>query len=196
MTDVVCALLARVRSGPLRRRATGLLAALSLLLLGTDVAYARELALATYASGSLLDRVVRGERRPGVRGLRHAGGAHRSPELGDVGPSPWSPRPWCCRPWAPWPPTAETDVAGPPKRFAQGIGATLSVVAAVATFGFGAVGAGQVLAAMITVAATLESALGFCLGCWIFARLMHLGVVPESVCRECADLSSRLAPSG
>ncbi len=85
---------------------------------------------------------------------------------------------------------------GPPKRFAQGIGAALSVAAAVATFGFGAVGAGQVLVTMITVAATLESGLGFCLGCWIFARLMRVGVIPEGVCRECADISSRLAPSG
>lgn len=93
-------------------------------------------------------------------------------------------------------PVAARPTPGPPKRFAQGIGATLSLVATVATFGFGAVGAGQVLVALITVAATLESALGFCLGCWIFARLMRVGVIPEAVCRECADISSRLAPSG
>lgn len=88
---------------------------------------------------------------------------------------------------------AARPTPGPPKRFAQGIGATLSVAAAVATFGFGAVGVGQVLVATITVAATLESALGLCLGCWIFGRLMGLGVIPESVCRECADISGRLA---
>lgn len=83
--------------------------------------------------------------------------------------------------------------AGPPKRFAQGIGATLSLAAVVATFALDAGGAGRVLVAMITVAATMESVLGFCLGCWIFARLMRLGVIPASVCEECADISGRLA---
>lgn len=82
--------------------------------------------------------------------------------------------------------------AGPPKRFAQGIGATLSL-AAVAALASGAPGASRVLVAMITVAAALESALGFCLGCWIFARLMRVGVIPEGVCQECADISARLA---
>jgi hypothetical protein len=83
-------------------------------------------------------------------------------------------------------------VAGPPKRFAQGVGATLSVAAAVAHFGFGATGAALVLVAMITVAATLESVFAFCLGCKAFAGLMRLGVIPDDVCAECNDLSLRL----
>src|SRR5690606_19942480 len=82
-------------------------------------------------------------------------------------------------------PVAPRPTAGPPKRFAQGIGATLSVSAAVAAVSAGAVGVAQVLAAAITLAATLESVVGFCLGCRIFALLMRAGIVPVSVCEEC-----------
>lgn len=77
---------------------------------------------------------------------------------------------------------------GPPKRFAQGIGATLSVTAVVLALGFGQTGAAAVLVAMIVVAATLESALGFCIGCKIFAVLMRIGIIPESVCERCNSL--------
>lgn len=82
-------------------------------------------------------------------------------------------------------------VPGPPKRFAQGIGATLSVAAAVAHFGFGATTLAYVLVGMITVAASLESLLGFCLGCKIFALLMRAGVIPEEVCEACNDIRLR-----
>ena len=80
---------------------------------------------------------------------------------------------------------------GPPKRFAEGIGATLSVTALVLHVGFGATGAAYVLVAMILVAATLESVFAYCLGCKIFAVLMRVGVIPESVCEECADIWTR-----
>ncbi len=83
-------------------------------------------------------------------------------------------------------------VPGPPKRFAQGIGAALSLTAAVAYFGFGATVPALVLVAMITVAATLESVFAFCLGCVIFGRLMRAGVIPDDVCEECNDISARL----
>lgn len=89
-----------------------------------------------------------------------------------------------------WPAEARL-VPGPSKRFAQGIGATLSVTAAVAHFGFGATGLALVLVAMITVAATLESVIGFCLGCKIFALLMRAGIVPEEVCESCNNLALR-----
>lgn len=85
-------------------------------------------------------------------------------------------------------------VPGPPKRFAQGIGATLSVAAAVSHFGFANTTVGLVLVAMITVAATLESVFAFCLGCQVFAGLMKLGVIPESICEECANIWTRLDP--
>jgi hypothetical protein len=76
-------------------------------------------------------------------------------------------------------------VPGPPKRFAQGIGATLSVAAAILHFGLGATGAAYVLVAAIAIAATLESAFAFCVGCQVFALLMRIGVIPEAVCERC-----------
>jgi hypothetical protein len=83
-------------------------------------------------------------------------------------------------------------VPGPPKRFAQGIGATLSVGAAISYFAFANTTVALVLVAMITVAATLESVFAYCLGCQIFALLMRAGVVPDSVCEECANIWSRI----
>jgi hypothetical protein len=47
----------------------------------------------------------------------------------------------------------------------------------------------------MVVAAGLESGLGYCLGCKAFALLMKAGVIPESVCEACADLS-RPRPGG
>lgn len=79
-------------------------------------------------------------------------------------------------------------VAGPPKRFAQGIGAVLSVSAAVLALGFGHETASYVLIGMIAFAATLESALAICIGCHIFAGLMRSGMVPEEVCENCANI--------
>ncbi len=81
-------------------------------------------------------------------------------------------------------------VPGPPKRFAQSIGATLSV-AALVTFYAGAPTASWILVALITVAALLESVLGICLGCAIFARLQAIGLIPASVCEACNDIRLR-----
>jgi hypothetical protein len=66
-------------------------------------------------------------------------------------------------PWIGRPPK---PVPGPPKRFAQAIGVVFSTTALVLAFGFG-----------------LDTA------AWVV--LMRLGVIPESVCEECADLSRR-----
>lgn len=85
-------------------------------------------------------------------------------------------------------------VPGPPKRFAQGIGATLSVTAAVLHLGFGATPVALVLVAMITVAASLEAFAGFCLGCTIFGWLMRVGVIPEETCEACNNLALRRDP--
>lgn len=87
----------------------------------------------------------------------------------------------------------EKLVAGPPKRFAQGIGATLSVAALVLHFGFAADTAALVLVAAVLVAATLESVWALCLGCRIFAVLMRVGLVPQETCAACADISLRIA---
>ena len=88
---------------------------------------------------------------------------------------------------------APRNVPGPPKRFAQGMGAVISVAAVVAAFGFGEEGIARVLTVLILVAATLESVFALCIGCKIFAGLMRLGVVPERICAECADLGTRRA---
>lgn len=81
-------------------------------------------------------------------------------------------------------------VPGPPKRFAQGIGAALSTAALVA-FLLGATTAATVLVLMITAAAFLESAFAICLGCLIFGRLQRIGVIPASVCEACNDIRLR-----
>ena len=88
-------------------------------------------------------------------------------------------------------PVAPRPVPGPPKRFAQGIGAALSVTAAVLALGFGLTGAAYALLGALATAATLEAALGFCLGCRIFALLMRAGVIPDEVCERCNDLWGR-----
>lgn len=84
----------------------------------------------------------------------------------------------------------EKLVAGPPKRFAQGIGVAFSATAS-ALWLAGAPGAARVVVALLVVAATLEAAFGFCLGCKVFALLMRAGLIPEEVCAECNDLSLR-----
>ena len=67
----------------------------------------------------------------------------------------------------------------------------LSTAALIAHFAFGATTFALVLVATITVAATLESAFGICIGCKLFAILIRAGVIPEQVCAACADLSLR-----
>lgn len=83
-------------------------------------------------------------------------------------------------------------VPGPPKRFAQAIGATLSVSAAVLGVGFGLDTAALVVVGLIVVAATLESVFGVCIGCWIFGHLMRLGVIPQETCEACTDITLRV----
>jgi hypothetical protein len=88
-------------------------------------------------------------------------------------------------------PARERLTPGPPKRFAQGMGATISLVAAVLALGFDYETAGFVLAATIVAAATLESVFGVCIGCKVFAVLMRLGVIPEETCEACANIWAR-----
>ena len=82
-------------------------------------------------------------------------------------------------------------VPGPPKRFAQGMGAAMTTAAAVAALGFDATGVADVLLGMMIVASGLEAFLAICIGCKVFAGLMRLGVIPDDVCAECADIWSR-----
>lgn len=92
-------------------------------------------------------------------------------------------------------PVAPRPVPGAPKRFAQGIGATLSSTAAVLHFGVGLTTPALVAVGAILAAAALEAGLGLCLGCRLFTALMRLGVIPERACAACADLSLRHRPA-
>jgi Domain of unknown function (DUF4395) len=83
-------------------------------------------------------------------------------------------------------------VPGPPKRFAQAMGAVMSSLALVFALGIGDHAAADVVLILFLPAAGLESIFGYCLGCRVFALLMRAGVVPASVCVECADVSARL----
>ena len=83
----------------------------------------------------------------------------------------------------------DKPVPGKPKRFAQGIGASLSA-AALASWLLGSSTLATVCAALILFAASLEAFLGYCLGCVIYRRLAKLGIVPDA-CPECADISLR-----
>jgi hypothetical protein len=82
---------------------------------------------------------------------------------------------------------AVRETPGPPKRFAQGIGATLSVGALIAVAA-GADGTAMVLVAVVLAAASLEAFLGLCLGCHLFRLLIRLGLVPPEACEACTDL--------
>lgn len=83
-------------------------------------------------------------------------------------------------------------VPGPPKRFAQAIGAFITLLATLLTLTIGFGNARWVLVPLIGAAA-LEGFLGYCLGCTIFGWLIRRGVIPEAICLECADLSARYA---
>jgi hypothetical protein len=84
-------------------------------------------------------------------------------------------------------------VPGPPKRFAQGMGAVMSTAALILGLVLGDYTAADVVLICFLPAAGLESIFGYCLGCKAFALLMRIGLVPESVCAECADIRPRLA---
>lgn len=86
---------------------------------------------------------------------------------------------------------APRPVAGPPKRFAQAMGAAFSTTALVLWFGFGEHTAAWVVLGMLGSAASLESFFGYCLGCRIFALLMKAELVPEEICEACADITLR-----
>jgi hypothetical protein len=87
-------------------------------------------------------------------------------------------------------------VPGPPKRFAQAIGASLSSAAALAHIGFGATGLARVLLALIVLAALLEAVFAVCLGCVLFRQLMRAGIIPADVCRSCDDVRLRYSQNG
>jgi len=87
-------------------------------------------------------------------------------------------------------PIAPRPTPGPPKRFAQGMGAALCTTATILWVTAGWEYARWIVA-LLLVPAFLEAAFGLCLGCKVFALLMRAGVIPERICEQCADLAGR-----
>lgn len=85
-------------------------------------------------------------------------------------------------------PVSPKYVPGPPKRFAQTLGATVSLSALLLAFGFRRPRYAYLLVGLLGVFATLEAAFALCIGCKIFAVLMRLGLIPAEVCAECTDI--------
>ncbi len=79
-------------------------------------------------------------------------------------------------------------VPGPPKRFAQGIGAAMSTAAAL-LFAAGLAPGAWILLAVLVLAASLEAFAGFCLGCAIFGFLQRRGLIPAEICEACNNVS-------
>ena len=73
-----------------------------------------------------------------------------------------------------------------PKRFAQAIGLLVSASALALWLVWAQAGVGRALLGLLLLFATLEATLGFCVGCWLFGRLMRWGFLPASVCEACA----------
>jgi hypothetical protein len=80
--------------------------------------------------------------------------------------------------------------AGPPKRFAATIGAVFTVAATVLWLA-GTTIPVVLIGAVMVVFPALESLAGICVGCIVFGWLMRVGLIPDSVCVECADISRR-----
>jgi hypothetical protein len=87
--------------------------------------------------------------------------------------------------------------AGAPKRFAATIGAVMTLAAAALWLVSLATGSGAALTAVVVIGVVmvafpaLEAVLGLCVGCKLFAGLMRLGLVPEEICLDCADITRR-----
>jgi hypothetical protein len=79
---------------------------------------------------------------------------------------------------------------GPAKRFAQTIGAVFTLAATLLYYPAGQHVAAYALVGVIAVFASLESGLGLCVGCKVFYLGMRLGLVPASVCEQCANVLS------
>jgi len=86
-------------------------------------------------------------------------------------------------------PVAHRYVPGPPKRFAQAVGAAFTVAASLAWYAAGSHLAGSVLLAVIAVFASFEAGLGLCVGCKVFFAGMRLGLVPAQICEECSRVA-------
>jgi hypothetical protein len=81
-------------------------------------------------------------------------------------------------------------VPGPPKRFAQGIGAVCTVAAAIFALALGWTVAANLILGMMILFAGLEAAFALCVGCRIFALLIAIGAIPAATCEACSDIAA------
>jgi len=71
------------------------------------------------------------------------------------------------------------------------VAATALWIISLVTGSTGVIVAVVVIGAVMVLFPALESILGICVGCILFSGLMRLGVIPEEVCLECADITKR-----
>ena len=79
--------------------------------------------------------------------------------------------------------------AGPPKRFAQGVGLAFSATALISYYALGLPVIAYGILGVLAFFATLEAVLGFCTGCFVFGYLMRWGLIPQETCEKCSNLS-------
>jgi hypothetical protein len=91
-------------------------------------------------------------------------------------------------------PGPHRQAPGAPKRFAQALGLLMSSSATALYFGYGRKRAAYGVLGGLIAAAGLEAGFGICLACKLFPLLIRAGVVPDSVCAECANIWDRPAP--
>lgn len=88
-------------------------------------------------------------------------------------------------------------VPGPPKRFAAAIGAVMTTTAVLLLLAHSASGVPGLMTGVVVITVlmvafpALEAVFGLCVGCVLFSLLMRAGIIPEAVCRECSDISTR-----
>jgi hypothetical protein len=90
----------------------------------------------------------------------------------------------------PW----QKSMPGPPKRFAQAMGAVMTAATTIVWLSAGWSDARWILLPLMA-AASLEGLLGYCIGCKIFGLFIRAGWIPQAICLECGDLSLRRKPS-
>lgn len=79
-------------------------------------------------------------------------------------------------------------VAGPPKRFAQGIGLAVTATSSLLGPVLGLSLPAAALLGVLVLFAFLEAAVGFCAGCWMYAQLIRVGIVRQDSCTSCANI--------
>ncbi|MBV9291547.1 MAG: DUF4395 domain-containing protein [Frankiales bacterium] len=83
-------------------------------------------------------------------------------------------------------------VAGPPKRFAQAMGAATSTLVVLLYFAAHEHTAAYALASVMVVLATLEAGFRICVGCLLHAWLVRRGVIRAEECADCSDVRLRI----